>query len=549
MNSTIEKLPEDPGELKEIVAHLANEKKRLLSEKEQLKASYNRSEVRAQLLEEEIELLRAKLFGPRSEKLAAKLVMPGQGSLFEFLGEKPLPPSEEEPKIEETISVPAHNRKKKGRKPLPDDLPHEEIVHDIPEDEKVCSCGCRLTQIGSESSKHLHIEKPKMKVVVNIRPKYACKNCEGSSEEEKPSVKIAPPPPQLIPKSFASASLLVYIIISKFVDALPLYRQELQFKRLGIELSRKTMSHWLIRVADRCQPLIPLLKEEIRSGPLINVDETTLQVMKENGRQNKTKSYVWIFRGHAEERPAVVFEYHPTRSGQVAKDFFKEYKGYVQSDGYQGYNCLDSEEGITHCGCWAHARRKFIETKQSGGKSPGKTKATDNALKYISKLYNLEKEAKAARFKTDQIQQMRQEKAKPLLDEFGLWLRETFPRTPQKGLLGKAIAYTLNQWERLIVYIEDGRLTPDNNAAENAIRPFVVGRKNWLFSGSPAGAHASATFFSLIETAKMNQLNSERYMRYLLEKLTVADNNIDFKELLPTRVTNEQIEGYLASLI
>ena len=544
----IEKLPESPGALKEIVAHLTNEKERLLSEKEQLKASYNRSEVRAQLLEEEIELLRAKLFGPRSEKLAAKLVMPGQGSLFEFLCEKPLPPSEEEPKIEETISVPAHNRKKKGRKTLPDNLPHEEIVHDIPEDEKVCSCGCRLTQIGSESSKHLHIEKPKMKVVVNIRPKYACKNCEGSSEEEKPSVKIAPPPPQLIPKSFASASLLVYIIISKFVDALPLYRQELQFKRLGIELSRKTMSHWLIRVADRCQPLIPLLKEEIRSGPLINVDETTLQVMKENGRQNKTKSYVWIFRGHAEERPAVVFEYHPTRAGQVAKDFLKKYKGYVQSDGYQGYNCLDSKEGITHCGCWAHARRKFFETKQSGGKSPDKTKAADTALKYINKLYNLEKEAKAAKFNPNQIQQMRQETVKPLLDEFGLWLRDTFPRTPQKGLLGKAIAYTLNQWERLIVYIEDGRLTPDNNAAENAIRPFVVGRKNWLFSGSPAGAHASATFFSLIETAKMNQLNPEKYMRYLLETLTVADNNIDFKELLPTRVTNEQIENYLASL-
>jgi len=143
---------------------------------------------------------------------------------------------------------------------------------------------------------------------------------------------------------------------------------------------------------------------------------------------------------------------------------------------------------------------------------------------------------------------MRQEKAKPLLDEFGIWLRDTFPRTPPKGLLGKAIANTLNQWERLIVYIEDGRLTPDNNAAENAIRPFVVGRKNWLFSGSPAGAHASATFFSLIETAKMNKLNPEKYMRYLLEKLTVADNNIDFKELLPTRVTSEQVENYLTSL-
>lgn len=547
MNSVIEKLPNDQAQLREMVALLADEKERLLAEKTRLESSCKRSEFQIRLLEDEVAVLRAKLFGPRSEKLHLNSIMPGQGSLFEIIGEAgpitPTPATEDE-----EVKVAEHSRKKKGRQPLPEDLPREEIIHDIPEAEKTCSCGCTKTQIGADESEQLHIEKPRIKVVRHIRLKYACKNCEGSSEENKPSVTIAPAPAQLIPKSFASISLLIYILIGKFVDALPLYRQEKQFKRLGVELSRKTMSSWLIRVAERCRPLIPLLKEEIRSGPLINIDETTLQVMKEKDRPNRTKSYVWIFRGHAEERPAVVFEYHQTRSGQAAVDFCQGYKGYVQSDGYAGYNALAEMEGITLCGCMAHARRKFFETAQAGKKKIGKIKAADIALKFIGKLYKLEKEARAEGLNHEQIRQMRQEKARPILDEFGLWLRDTFPRTPPKGLLGKAIAYTLKQWERLNVYLEDGRLTPDNNDVENAIRPFVVGRKNWLFSGSPAGAHASAVFFSLIETARMNQLDPDKYMRFLLENLTVADDTLDFKELLPTRVTSEQIDSYLASL-
>jgi transposase len=541
MNPVLEKLPEDPGKLKEIVASL-------VSEQNQIRASYNRSELRVRLLEEEVAHLRAKLYGPRTEKRALNSIMPGQGSFFELLGETP-PAAEEVPVIEDgDVKVAAHSRKKKGRKPLPEDLPREEVVHDIPEEEKICSCGCEMERIGEEVSEVLHYQKAELKVIRHTRPKYACKNCEGSSEEEKPSVKIAPPPPQLIPKSFAAISLLIYIIIGKFVDALPLYRMEQQFKRMRVELSRKTMSKWMIRVADRCQPLIPLLQEEIRSGPLINIDETTLQVMQEKGRQNKTKSYVWIFRGHAEERPAVVFEYHPTRSGQAAVDFCKGYVGYVQSDGYSGYNYLEKEDGITLCGCWAHARRKFFDASRAGKKTTGKTRGADTGLAFITELYKLEKNAKKAGLSPEQIHQMRQEQAKPILDKFGLWLRDTYPRTPGKGLLGQAIAYTLNNWKRLIVYIEDSSLTPDNNAAENAIRPFVVGRKNWLFSGSPAGAHASAIFFSLIETAKLNQLNPESYMRFLLEKLTSAGDDVDFKELLPTRVTNEQIEDFLKTL-
>jgi transposase len=540
MISKVEKLPDDVGKLKEIVADQHAECSRLLS-------AYKNSEARVAILDGRIALLEARLFAPKNEKLtalAALLEASGQQSLFDLLDEHP-EPVELESEKEETITIPAHSRKKSGRKLLPDSLPREEVIHDIPEEEKVCACGCQLTRIGEETSEQLHIERPQFKVIVNVRPKYACKQCGGTSDENSPTVKIASVPSQIIPKSFATAALLAYIIIAKFIDALPLYRQERQFSRLGIDLPRATMANWMIRVADRCQPLIPLLRQEIRSGPLINTDETILQVLNEPNRKNTTKSYAWIFRGGTEENPAVIFEYHPTRAGKAARDFLKDYKGYVQSDGFSGYNALEEVDGITLCGCWAHARRKFVDVVKAdkASKKSGKMRAADIALKHIKKLYAIEKEVK--NLTVEKRFQLRQEKAKPVLDNFGLWLRETYPKTPPKGELGKAIYYSLQQWQRLNIYLEDGRLRPDNNLAENAIRPFVIGRKNWLFSGSPAGAHASATLYSLVETAKLNKLEPYTYMRYLLEKIPVT-NDENFKDLLPTRVTQEQIDNFFA---
>ncbi len=527
MISKAEKLPDDVSKLKAIVAH---------------------KETHIAILSGRIALLESRLFGPRNEKLKAlnaQLEAAGQQSLFDLLDEHP-DPIVAEPEAE-TIEVPAHARRKRGRKPLPDNLPREEVIHDIPEAEKTCACGCQLTRIGEERSEQLQVEPAKLKVIVNVRPKYACKKCGGTSAEEKPTVRIASVPPQIIPKSFATASLLAAIIIAKFADSLPLYRQEKQFSRLGIELSRATMANWLIRVADRCQPLLSLLRQEIRSGPLINADETTLQVMNEPGRGNTKKSYAWIFRGGNPENPAVIFKYHPTRAGRVARDFLGDYKGYVQSDGYAGYNALENIDGITLCGCWAHARRKFVEVAKADKSTvqTGEMRACDIALQYINKLYSIEHEAKAKNLDHVELRLLRQEKAKPVLDNFALWLRESAPKAPPQSLLGKAINYSLNQWSRLIVYLEDGFLRPDNNLAENAIRPFVVGRKNWLFSGSPEGASACTTLYSLIESAKMNKLDPHRYMLYLLEKIPVTDKE-DFKELLPTQVNSGQIDKFLA---
>ena len=262
MISKVEILPDDVGKLKEIIADQRADCDRLLS-------AYKNSEARVAILDGRIALLEARLFAPKNEKLtalAALLEASGQQSLFDLLDEHP-EPVEIEPEKEETITIPAYSRKKSGRKPLPDSLPREEVIHDIPEDEKVCACGCQLTRIGEETSEQLYIERPKFRVIVNIRPKYACKHCEGTSDESSPTIKIAPTPPQIIAKSFATAALLAYIIIAKFIDALPLYRQEKQFSRLGIDLPRATMANWMIRVADRCQPLMPLLRQEITSGP------------------------------------------------------------------------------------------------------------------------------------------------------------------------------------------------------------------------------------------------------------------------------------------
>ena len=269
------------------------------------------------------------------------------------------------------------------------------------------------SRIGEETSEQLDIIPAKIQVIRNIRPKYVCKNCEGV-EADEPAVKIAPLPPQILPKSMATPGLLAHIFTAKFVDALPFYRQEGQFSRLGIELPRSTMCGWAIKVVDSCEPLLDLLNKEIRSGPLINIDETTVQVMKEPNRSNKTKSYMWIYRGGDPDRPVLVFQYHPTRSGDVVSEYLKEYEGYVQTDGYKGYDFIDKDSRIIHVGCWAHVRRKFVDVVKGSGKRKsvkGRTGNAEKAVKYISKLYAIERDAKERKLSYEELCEERRKHA------------------------------------------------------------------------------------------------------------------------------------------
>lgn len=236
----------------------------------------------------------------------------------------------------------------------------------------------------------------------------------------------------------------------------------------------------------------------------------------------------------------MIYQYHPTRAGNVARNFLGDFQGTVQTDGYSGYDFLDHVKGIRHIGCWAHSRRKFMDVIKVQGKKR-KTGSADKALSIIKKLYQLEKKARRENLSIGEIYQMRQEQAKPILDKFNKWLLKRSTQTPPKGLLGKAISYTLQQWDRLVGYIDDGYLSPDNNAAENTIRPFVVGRKNWLFSGTPEGAEASALLYSLIETAKANKLEPYAYLRYIFEMLPLASSLEEYEALLPWNVTREQM--------
>ena len=347
-------------------------------------------------------------------------------------------------------------------------------------------------------------------------------------------------PPQIIPQSIVSPGLLAHVLTAKFVDHLPLYRQEKLFARLGVEIGRATMSNWAIKAAEACVPLLNLIRDEILAGKLINIDETTLQVLAEPGRAPTATSYMWLFRRGDPQRPALLYQYHPTRAGDVARAFLGDYQGTVQTDGFSGYDFLDRQAGARHAGCWGHVRRKFMEVVRAQGKNRTSGSA-DQALSTIQQLYGLEKEARVKQWSPEMIAIMRAEKTRPIMEAFHQWLLKRSSQTPPKGLLGKAISYALNQWDRLVAYLDDPILTPDNNMAENGIRPFVLGRKNWLFAGTPKGAEASALLYSLIETAKANNCEPYCYLRHIFEHLPRARTLADYEALLPWNVDKMNI--------
>jgi transposase len=482
-------------------------------------------------LEERIRLLQNELFGQKSEKRYPEpdrqLPIFNSDSAEKAIGDIDLGDS---------IIVAAHTRKKRGRKPLPDNLPRVEIIHDLSEEEKVCQCGASLSRIGQDTCEKLDYIPAKVRVQRHIRYKYACKACEGV-EDDGPTVRVAPAPVVLIPKSNVTEGLLAHIVVSKFADGLPLYRQEKIFARMGVELGRATMANWIVKASHICLPLYELLQNQIRSGPLINMDETPLQVLKEPGRANTSKSYMWVFCGGDPKHPTVLYQYRPTRSGQAALSFLDDYQGYIQSDDYNGYDYLAKKDGIVHLGCWAHVRRKFFDVvklrKKNRGKRENPKGLADQALDYIGRLYQVEKQIRQDQLSPEQINQHRKERSSPILKGFKIWLDATEPLTPPQGLLGKAINYALKNWDKLTVYTENGLLKPDNNVAENAIRPFVVGRKNWLFAGHPNGANASATFFSLIETAKANGMEPFAYLHCLFKQLPFVKEQSKYRHLLP----------------
>lgn len=423
---------------------------------------------------------------------------------------------------DESIHVPSHTRKKAGRKPLPADLPRVEVIHDISEEEKTCACGCTLTHISNETSEQLEYIPAKVQVRVNIRKKYACKACELT-------IKTAAMPAQIIPKSMATPSLLAHIAVSKYDDHLPLYRQEEILQRHHIDIASNTLGDWMTRVGHTLTPLIKLLQHDIITHDVAFADETTLQVLIQPGKSAKQKSYMWVFSGGPPDKYAIVYHYGNTRASEVPLRFFEEFEGYLHVDGYNGYLPLLATRKVKIVACLAHIRRKFYAITQMVSTEG----LAHQAMKWITQLYHLEKILRDDNACFDTIKMTRLEKATPILNEMQAWLQAHSVKVPPKSPIGEAIHYALKQWPHLLHYLDDGRLEIDNNRSERAVKPFVIGRKNWLFAGNHHGAIAGANLMSLIETAKVHGLNPYEYLRHLFIHIPQADTLEKLEALLP----------------
>ena len=420
-------------------------------------------------------------------------------------------------------------RRRTGRPALPANLPREAIVHDLPEEAKICSCcGARKEVIGESRSEQLDIVPPRLKVLEHIQLKYACSDCETGG------VSTAAKPPQPIPKSNASPGLLAYLVIAKVADGLPLYRQERMFTRLGFALPRSTQANWLIKAGQLVQPLINLLHDELLQREIILADETTFQVLKEPGRAAQTKSYVWCYRSGCGP-PIVLFDYRETRAGQHPKTYLDGFTGYLLTDGYAGYDAVGTPQGQPMMlGCWTHARRNFhdIVKARPKGAAPG---LADEALAYADTLFRLERQWKSC--SAEQRHALRQQFSVPVLDACKSWLDRYLPLTAPKTLLGQAIRYALRFWPRLTRFLDDGRLPISNNQTEREIKTFVLVRKAFLFADSPAGARALANLYSLVQTAQANGLEPGAYLKQVFTELPQATSLAQIEALLPWRLS------------
>jgi transposase len=351
-------------------------------------------------------------------------------------------------------------------------------------------------------------------------------------------VQAAPPPASPIPKSFATPSLLAQIVTSKYVDALPLYRQAKIYERMGVDLNRATMASWVMKMGELVTPLLEIMLEEIRGGDYAQMDETPFQVLKEKGKLATTNSYLWALRGGEAERPLLYYEYAPTRGAEVAKGLLDGFEGYLQTDGYKGYDGFDEESsGVVHVGCFAHARRKFDEALRGQGKKAKAGKKASLArqgLGRISELYKIERGyAEASR---EERTALRAEKLAPKIEALREWTLASVDRVSPESLTGKAVGYLDRQWPKLERVLKDEKIPLDTNAVERAIRPFVIGRRNWMFADTPGGATASARLYSLVETAKANGIEPWAYLNHVFEKLPEASNPEDIEALLPWRI-------------
>lgn len=503
----------------------------IFSEYEDLKNKVNGLELRIEKVQQEKNLyaeensrlleiirdLKRSKFGTKSERWesAEQLVF----NEAEVESRKPDPQGEGD----DEVKVSAHTKKRGHRRALPVELEREEVLVELPESERFAADGTPLKVIGHEVSEKLSYEPAKTKVIVYRRAKYGVEN--GDYE------KTAPPVPSIIPRGIATPELLASVVVEKYGYGMPLYRQEYKFDQMGVDLTRQTMARWVVKASEACQPVWNILCDRLLESFYVSCDETHTQVLKENGRTAESKSWMWVRCVPTGKNKIVLFDYDPHRSAEVAKRLLEEFKGFLQVDGYASYNVLEKEIELIRIGCNMHGRRYFESAKTVGAKAG--TTLAEVALKFYQDLYDHEELLRP--LPPEERHRLRQEVQVPLWEKFKKWAESNQNKVPPKSKIGKAFGYFKSEYKYLIGYLKDGRLEMDNGFAERAIRKFAIGRNNWMFADTEAGANASAMFYSLLVTAKVNDVNIYEAMKYLFTEI-------------PKATTVEQIEK-LADII
>jgi transposase len=522
-------LPNDVEALKDIIdgivpvlRNLHQQNILLQKQVEELKKQNSQLQCRVENLENQIALLNRDKFGKKSEKIPpAGGSGSGSGSSTPQSGEAP--------------------KKHPGRHALPANLARVRIKHDLLESEKVCSlCQEPLTKIQEVVSEQLDVLPAQLQVKEHVRFKYACRHCYGF-------MKTADMPAQAIDKGLPTSSLLAHILVNKFADHLPFYRQQRWFNRQQYFVSRSTLWNWEKNCAVALEPLVSCLKEELTAGDHLFSDDTPMPTL-EKGLKKARVGRIWVYtRQPTEKQKAItVYEYTPDRKGEHPQTFLKGFSGYLQADAYSGFDALfnKDEEGrkrVKEVGCWGHTRRKFVDVVALDPNS-----VAQELLKMVQSLYLIERHMKQAGYSADQKKWLRRKRSKPVLKEIRRWLKTQQPRAAPKGTLGQAIGYALNHWRALTTFLGDGRLELDNNRSERAIKPIVIGRKNFLFMGGPNGGKAAAIMFSLMESCRQNDVDPYYYLEDVLQRLPTHPNKRIY-ELLPHHWQPVQTERRLAA--
>jgi transposase len=498
-----QQLPSDPDLLREVIR--------------QLLETVDKLERKNAWLQAEVEKQFRKMFRKHSEKLD-----PDQLELvFEAMRDLGIPQTQIE-KLEQTVLRPQERRKgAPARRPLPKDLPRERVEYPLPEQDRCCSaCGKELVKIREEVTEQLEYQPASFKIIEHVRGVFACRGCEETMTR-------APKPEQAIDKGLPGPGLLAQVVVSKFADHQPLYRQAQIYRRHEVCLSRSTICDWIAQTAELATPLVEWMRRDLLRSAIVQTDDTPVTVLDAEGGTHKGR--LWVYLGDR-LHPHVVYDYTPTREGDGPVRFLDGFSGYLQADAYSGYDALYTSGKIIEVGCLAHARRYFHEAAIGSGDKRGLA-----ALAFIHQLFALERQAEEEKLAGEQLRARRQEAARPILDSFRQWLDQMSRQVLPKSALAAAIGYSLRQWPALTRYLEDGDLTPDNSASERALRGVAIGRKNWLFAGSDAGGVRAARLYTLIASCKRLGLEPYAYLRDLFARLPTHPTD-RLHELAPAAV-------------